>query len=144
MTHKNVTVSSFHPQLSTHCLCISRQLLTRRRKHSPNKQGLGERESPPRPSGWALGSIPAFSESPWRWAGPAETKPHLCPLLLPWVPVSLGNLSGRVGCGRAGQAYGGSHLNIIKTPAFLSNSFIKREKRAREEEDDGMKEGAEF
>lgn len=44
---------------------------------------------------------------------------------------------------RAEQVSSGSHLNIIKTPAFTSNSVIKRETGARGEGDEGMKEWVE-
>lgn len=62
--------------------------------------------------------------------------------MCPWCLVPLG-ISGQRGSVRAKQVSSDSHLNIIKTPALISNSLIKREKGAREEGDEGMKERVE-
>lgn len=111
------------------CLCPRSQLPTRRKKHPPN-EGVRERERPAE----VCRLHPSLAEPA---AGRAVEQTQLVSAV-PSVPGSLGNPRPR-GSVRAKQVSRDSHLHIIKTPALISNSLIKRGPGARDEGEGGMK-----
>ena len=86
----------------THTL-INLPLLLQAATNQKGETGSKQRRAGERPS-FRLGPglHPSLIREPRVLGRPSKTKHSLNLLPLPWVPVSLGNLWGRVGSGRAG------------------------------------------
>lgn len=119
------------------CLCPRSQLPTRRKKHPPlPTKEFGERERPEE----VCRLHPSLRAQLLGGSGTNTA----CVCRCPRCPRagSLGNPRPR-GSVRAKQVSRDSHLHIIKTPALISNSVIKRGPGARDEGEGGMKERVE-